>query len=98
MENGFMENRKKTKKSKIKVIIKNLLDSSFFSEWRTTSDVIKRLTQKGFTIEGKKVGMVARMLTQMCQDPTTGLEREEVPKKKREKKERWAFKKTESKK
>ncbi len=88
-----MNKLKKTKKSKIKPILKYLLDNGFLNEWRTTSDVIKKISRKGFTIEGKKRGMVARMLTQMCQDLLSGLEREEIPKEERIGGEKWRFKK-----
>jgi len=84
----------KSKQSKIKEILSKLLDDGFFDgRGKTTPDVIKKLAQKGFTIRGKKVGMIARMLTQMCQDFSTGLEREELPKEKRTKKEMWIFRK-----
>lgn len=88
-----MGKSKKTKKSKIRAILDNLLASNFFNEWRTPSDVIKKFTQRGFTIEGKKVGMVCRMLTQMCQDPATRLERDEIPEGEKSKREKWMFKK-----
>ena len=88
-----MSKLKKTRKSKIRAILENLLDSGFFNEWRTTSDVIRKLSQKGFTIKGKKIGMISRMLTQMCQDLSTGLERDEIPEQRRSRKEKWMFKK-----
>lgn len=81
------------KKSKIKTILMELLETSFFSEWRTPSDVIKKLNQRGITIKGRKVGMVCRMLTLMCQDKTTGLERDEIPKDERIGNEKYKFKK-----
>lgn len=81
------------KKSKFKKILADLLETSFFSEWRTPSDVIKKLNQRGITIKGRKVGMVCTTLTKMCQDPTTGLEREEIPKEERAGHEKWKFKK-----
>ena len=84
----------KNKQSKIKEILSKLLDDGFFNgEGKTALDVVKKLAQRGFTIKGKKVGMIARMLTQMCQDFSTGLEREELPKEKRAKKEVWVFRK-----
>ncbi len=84
----------KNKPSRFREILCTLLDSGFFDgTGKTTTDVIKKLTQKGFTVKGKKVGMVARMLTQMCQDPSTPLERDELPKEKRIKQEVWIFKK-----
>lgn len=84
---------KKTRKTKIKTILDKLLTSNFFSEWKTPSDIIKKLNQRGFTIKGKKIGMVCRMLTQMCQDPITGLERHKIPEEQRSKGEKWMFKK-----
>jgi len=89
-----MKKLKKTKKSKIKDILDDILESSFFSERRTPSDVVKKLSQRGFTIKGKKVGMVCQMLTRMCQDPETGLERDEIPEEKRMQGEKWMFRKT----
>lgn len=81
------------KLSKLKAILLELLKTSFFSEWRTPQDVIKKLSQRGVTIKGKKKGMVCRMLTLMCQDPTIGLERDKIPKEERVGKEEWKFKK-----
>jgi hypothetical protein len=81
------------KESKIKNIFLELLQSGYFGEWRTPSDVIKKLNQRGLTIKGRKVGMVCTTLTKMCQDPATGLEREDIPKEKRVGDEKWRFKK-----
>ena len=81
------------KKLDIKTILDSLLKIDFFSEWRTVSDVIKKLSNKGFTIKGKQIGAVSRLLTQKCQDVVSGLEREEIPKEKRVGKERWMYKK-----
>ncbi|MDP2947367.1 MAG: hypothetical protein Q8N88_04590 [Nanoarchaeota archaeon] len=84
---------KKNKQSKVKEILHTLLDGGFFdSTGKTTFDTIKKLAQKGFTIKGRKIGMIARMLTQMCQDQSTKLERDELPKEKRTKNEIWMFK------
>lgn len=88
-----MNKLKKTKKLKIKPILRHLLDSGFFNEWRTTSDVIRKLSQKGFTIKGKKIGMVSRILTQICQDLSSGLERDEITQEERTGREKWRFKK-----
>ena len=86
---------KKTNSQKINTgtILKKLLEGDFFNEWKTTSDVIKKLNNKGFTIKGKKIGMISRLLTQMCQKLENNFEREEIPKKRRVGVERWMFKK-----
>ncbi len=82
----------KNRQPKIKEILYGFLEGGFFDkEGKTTLDVVKRLTQKGFTIKNRKVGMIARMLTQMCQNSDTRLERDEIPKGKRVKGEMWIF-------
>ena len=89
-----MKKSNKKRKPKIKIILEHLLERGFFNEgWKTTSDVIKKISRKGFTIKGKKKGMVARMLTQVCQDLSSGLEREEIPQEERMGREKWRFKK-----
>ena len=82
-----------SKKSDIKTVLETLLESGFFNEWRTVSDVIKKSGNKGFTIKGKRIGMVSRLLTQMCQDLDNYFEREEIPREKRIRNEHWMFKK-----
>jgi len=90
-----VKKKKKIQDSKIKKILYELLENGFFDgEGKTTLDVIQKLFQRGFTIKGKKIGMIGRMLTQMCQDSATGLERYEIPpERKRLKGERYIFKK-----
>lgn len=54
-----------------------LVEKGFFDDWKTLADVIKKISQSGYTIsKGKKRGMVARMLTILCQKNI--LEREEI--------------------
>jgi hypothetical protein len=81
-------------KSKVGPILEELVEGDFFSSWRTPSDVVRRLDQRGFRVEGKKKGMVCRMLTLMCQNSAAGLEREEIPKDKRTGNEKYRFRKT----
>ena len=88
-----MPKKNNPKKSDIKAILNSLLEGVFFNDWKTTSDVIKKLSNKGFTVKGKQISMVSRMLTQICQNPNSGLEREEIPKEKRIGQEKWMFKK-----
>jgi len=70
-----------------------MLSEGFFKTSKSIDEVIKRLSQKGFTIKGNKIGMVGRMLTQMCQNPSTGLEREEIPETERKGRDKWRYKK-----
>lgn len=88
-----MVNKNKTNQSKIRLVINDLLNGDFFKSGKSPSEVVKRLAQKGFTIKGKQISMVSRMLTQICQDLNSGLEREEIPKEKIIGQERWMFKK-----
>lgn len=75
------------------VVLKKLLEGDFFKDGKSSSEVTKRLAQKGFTIKGKQISMVSRMLTQICQDFNSDLEREQIPKEKRIGQEKWMFKK-----
>jgi hypothetical protein len=84
--------KKTSKKPNTKTILDNFLASGFFDEWRTVSEVIKRLSNKGFTVKGKQISAISKMLTQMCQNLENKLEREEIPKEKRIGQERWMFK------
>lgn len=88
-----MANNTNSNKTDVKTVLNNLLVGDFFSDWKTIPEVIKKLSSKGFTIKGKKVGMVSRLLTQMCQNIDNHLEREETPKERRVGQERWMFKK-----
>ncbi len=88
-----MPKENKKNQSKLRPVIDNLLEGTFFNDGKTSTEVVKRLAQKGFTLKGKQISMVSRMLTQICQNPNSDLEREEIPKEKRIGRERWMFKK-----
>lgn len=59
-----------------KEILAKLVKEEFFDNWKTLEQVLKRLSQKGFTIKGRKVGLVAQLLTFLCQEDI--LERDEI--------------------
>jgi EAL domain-containing protein (putative c-di-GMP-specific phosphodiesterase class I) len=61
-----------------KKILLELIEEGFFDEWRAMNEIVKRLSQRGFTISGKKIGNLGQTLTRICRDKTIGLEREEV--------------------
>ena len=84
---------KKENKSKIGRAVEDLLNGDFFELGKTPTDVIKKLSSKGFSLKGKQISMVARMLTLECQKSEARIEREEIPKEKRINQERWMFKK-----
>jgi hypothetical protein len=79
--------------SKIKSVLLEFLEEGYFDEWRTPSEIVKKLSQRGITIRGRKKGMVCRILTQMCQDRAIGLERDEIPKENRTCEEKWRYRK-----
>lgn len=62
-----------------KNLIQELVEDGFFSDWRTMNEILKKLSSRGFTVSGKKIGRLAQTLTQMCRDRGTGLERDELP-------------------
>jgi repressor of nif and glnA expression len=61
-----------------KNIIQELIENGFFNDWRAMNEILKKLSQRGFTISGRKAGNVGQTLTRMCRDRSTGLERDEV--------------------
>lgn len=65
-------------KIELKDILQDLLKKGYFKDARKTSDVIEKLTHRGFTIKGKKMGLIGFMLTKMCQDTENNLERRPV--------------------
>lgn len=80
--------------SRIKEILNEILQGGFFDgKGKTTTETARKIGQRGFTIKGRKMGMVARMLTKMCQDPSTKLERDELPDEERMGGDKWVFRK-----
>ncbi len=75
----------KDKMSKIKEILKELAGKGFFDELKEHKQIIQKLDSRGFTIEGRKAGMVGRLLTELCQEGL--LERE------KDKDGNWGYKK-----
>ncbi|PIN88135.1 hypothetical protein COV12_00115 [Candidatus Woesearchaeota archaeon CG10_big_fil_rev_8_21_14_0_10_32_24] len=57
-----------------KELIKEFVKKDFFDKPKSTEEVIKKLDSKGFSIKGKKIGLVAQLLTLLCQEGV--LERE----------------------
>jgi len=79
--------------SKIGAILNSLVEGDFFDGGKTPTEVVKKLSQKGITLKGKQISVIAKILTQKCQDFKSNLEREEIPKEKRVGQEKWMFKK-----
>lgn len=51
-----------------KELLKKFVEEGFFDESKSTKEVIKKLDSRGFSIEGRKVCLVAQLLTFLCQD------------------------------
>lgn len=49
-----MKKRKRSRESKIKKILYELLKDGFFNEGRSVLEMVKKLDQRGFVIKGKK--------------------------------------------
>ena len=59
----------KSRKNKItQEIVFQWVKDGFFDEWKTLEDVIQKFQMHGFTIKGKKKGLVAQLLTYLCQE------------------------------
>ena len=73
-------------------IFRKLVESGFFDDWKTLKDILKKLSQRGYKIEADKRGLVAQLLTLLCQEDI--IEREELPKEEWEKTfGQWKYKK-----
>jgi len=66
--------------TKVKTLLNELLEQGFFKEWRTSVEILKKLRQRGLNLKGRQIGEVNATLAKMCQDSTTGLERDNIPK------------------
>ncbi|MFH0869357.1 MAG: hypothetical protein V1839_03955, partial [archaeon] len=51
-----------------KETLMKFVESGFFESWVTLDDVLNHLAGKGFTIKKSKTGLVAQLLTYLCQD------------------------------
>ena len=57
-----------------KEILREFANKGFFETHKTTKQVLEKLDSRGFTIKGKKAGLVGQLLTLLCQESL--LERE----------------------
>jgi hypothetical protein len=74
-------------------ILIDMANKGFFDEWKTLREILEKLAQKGYTIENvKKKGLVAQMLTFLCQKEI--LIREKMPESEWKKEMgKWKYKK-----
>lgn len=59
-------------------ILKRFVDQGFFDVPKSLNDVVRKFSVAGFSIPSSKFGLVAQLLTYMCQEGV--LERSEIPK------------------
>lgn len=69
-----------------KELLKKLVEKGFFDNFKSIMDVVRRLDQKGFSISSKKRGLLAQLLTFLCQDGILEREKDEQNK--------WKYKKS----
>lgn len=67
-------------------ILRKFAEGGFFDAPKSTAEVIEKLDSRGFSIKGKKIGLVAQLLTILCQEGL--LERE------KDGEGNWQYKKT----
>lgn len=60
-----------------KELLKKLVNEGFFDSFKSIEGVVKKLDQKGFSINGKKVGLLSQLLTFLCQDEILEREKDE---------------------
>ncbi len=70
-----------------KELLRDLVKSGFFDNWKSIEEVVTRLSQKGYNIEGKKVSLLSQLLTFLCQEDL--IERE------KNSDDKWKYKKIE---
>lgn len=68
-----------------KDLLKGLVTSGFFDTWKSIDEVVTKLSQKGYSIEGKKVSLLSQLLTFLCQ--------EEIIEREKDTDGRWKYKK-----
>ena len=57
--------------------ILQLVKEGFFDEWKTTTEIVKKLDTMGFTLKGKQVARLGQLLNQLCRKGI--LERNRLP-------------------
>ena len=58
-------------------IFRDLAEKGFFDSPKTTVQVLEKLDSRGFTIKGKKSGLVGQLLTFLCQEGLLEREKDE---------------------
>jgi len=58
-------------------IFRDFAEKGFFDNPKTTQQVLEKLDSRGFTIKGKKAGLVGQLLTFLCQEGLLEREKDE---------------------
>lgn len=51
-----------------KDMLREFVTEGFFDSFKTTQQVLEKFDSRGFTIKGKKSGLVGQLLTFLCQE------------------------------
>ncbi len=68
-----------------KELLKKMVEGGFFDGFKSTEEIVEKLDQKGFTISGRKIGLLGQLLTFLC--------REDILERKRSENGGWSYKK-----
>lgn len=49
-------------------LLREFAEKGFFNNSKSNQEVLDKLDSRGFKIEGKKSGLVAQLLTKLCQE------------------------------
>jgi len=58
-------------------LLREFAEKGFFDTDRTNDEVIAKLASRGFTIKSDKKGLVAQLLTKLCQEGLLEREKDE---------------------
>lgn len=58
-------------------MLREFANKGFFDSSKTTQQVLEKLNSRGFTIKGKKAGLVGQLLTFLCQEGLLEREKDE---------------------
>jgi DNA-binding PadR family transcriptional regulator len=61
-------------------IFRDFAEKGFFDNLRSVEEVIKKLDSRGFSIDKNKNGLVAQLLTKLCQEGVLEREKDETGK------------------
>jgi len=58
-------------------ILRKFAENGFFKDFHSVEEVVKKLDSRGFSINKEKNGLVAQLLTKLCQEGLLEREKDE---------------------